>query len=232
MDIVRYPSTFSKESLLIYNAVKKFTITSPEMVNALVEAVKYVVRNEIGGAMVECGVWRGGSVMAMALVLKQLVDESRDIYLYDTFSGMPAPTNVDKPISGPIAQEQFSKTKVSADSSNWLLSPLEEVKENVFSTGYPKKKFHFIKGKVEDTIPENLPKEIALLRLDTDFYESTKHGLTHLFPRLKSNGVIIIDDYGYWEGARRAVDEYIKENHICIFLNRISYKGRIAIKTA
>ena len=232
MDIVRYPSTFSKESLLIYNAVKKFTITSPEMVNALVEAVKYVVRNEIGGAMVECGVWRGGSVMAMALVLKQLVDESRDIYLYDTFSGMPAPTDVDKPISGPMAQEQFSKTKVSADSSNWLLSPLEEVKENVFSTGYPKKKFHFIKGKVEDTIPENLPKEIALLRLDTDFYESTKHGLTHLFPRLKSNGVIIIDDYGYWEGARRAVDEYIKENHICILLNRIDFTGRIGIKTA
>ena len=130
MDIVRYPSTFSKESLLIYNAVKKFTITSPEMVNALVEAVKYVVSKKIGGAMVECGVWRGGSVMAMALVLKQLVDESRDIYLYDTFSGMPAPTNTDKTISGPMAQEQFSKTKVSADSSNWLLSPLEEVKEN------------------------------------------------------------------------------------------------------
>jgi hypothetical protein len=83
---------------------------------------------------------------------------------------------------------------------------------------------------VEDTIPGNMPKKIALLRLDTDWYESTKHELTHLFPLLQSNGVLIIDDYGHWEGARKAVNEYISDKHIRILLNRIDYTGRIAIK--
>lgn len=111
------------------------------------------------------------------------------------------------------------------------LSPLDETKQNVFSAGYPKDKIHFIKGKVEDTIPENMPKQIALLRLDTDWYESTKHELTHLFLLLQPNGVLIIDDYGHWKGARKAVDEYIPDKNIRILLNRIDYTGRIAIKT-
>ncbi len=101
----------------------------------------------------------------------------------------------------------------------------------MLSTGYPKEKIHLIKGKVEDTIPENIPKEIALLRLDTDWYESTKHELIHLFPLLKPNGILIIDDYGHWEGARKAVDEYISDNNIHILLNRIDYSGRISVKT-
>ncbi len=101
----------------------------------------------------------------------------------------------------------------------------------MLSTGYKKEKVHFIKGKVEETIPKNIPKEIALLRLDTDWYESTKHELTHLFPLLKPNGVLIIDDYGHWEGVRKAVDEYISDNNIHILLNRIDYSGRIAVKT-
>ena len=106
----------------------------------------------------------------------------------------------------------------------------DEVKENVFSTGYPKGKIHFIEGKVEDTIPTNIPNEIALLRLDTGWYESYKHVMAHLFPLLRQDGVIIIDDYGQWEGARRAIDEYISDNNIRILLNRIDVTGRIAIK--
>lgn len=231
---IYYPSDFSKENMLICDAVQEFTMTSPERVNALVEAVKYVVKNNIEGALVECGVWRGGSIMAMALALKQQGDESRDIYIYDTFAGMVSPTDVDKSTiyGDDHAKKQFSKHKISEDSSHWLSSSLEEVKKNVLSTGYPEKKLHFIKGKVEDKIPENIPREIALLRLDTDFYESTKHELIHLFPLLKPKGVIIIDDYAHWLGAKKAVDEYIKENHICIFLNRIDSQGRIGIKTA
>jgi hypothetical protein len=108
---------------------------------------------------------------------------------------------------------------------------LDEVRGNVFSTGYPKDKIHFIEGKVENTIPLNMPRKIALLRLDTDWYQSTKHELIHLFPLLQRNGVLIIDDYGHWEGARKAVDEYVSGNSICILLNRIDYTGRIAIRT-
>ena len=238
IDVVRYqkrmayPSDFSEQNVRICNAVRPYTMTRPVKVNALIEAARYVVANRIDGAMVECGVWKGGSTMALALTLKEMGNDNRELYLYDTFSGMSAPSDIDISIHGDSAREKFSKTKISEDASEWSLSPLEEVKENVFSTGYPKEKFHFIKGKVEDTIPGNIPREIALLRLDTDWYESTKHELTHLFPLLKPNGVLIIDDYGYWEGARKAVDEYISEKALCILLNRIHFTaGRIAIKT-
>jgi O-methyltransferase len=230
VDLVRYQDSSSPLDLdglniRIYNSVKNYTITSAERINALIEATKYIIREKIDGSFVECGVWKGGSVMVMALTLKEM-GEVREIYLYDTFSGMSAPSDVD----GEVAQEKFSKTRTSGNSSNWLLSPIEEVEKNIFATGYPKEKCHFIKGRVEDTIPQKVPQKIALLRLDTDFYESTKHELVHLFPRLSPKGVIIIDDYGRWKGAKKAVDEYITENKLCILLNRIDSQGRIAIK--
>jgi hypothetical protein len=90
----------------------------------------------------------------------------------------------------------------------------------------------FIKGKVEETIPEQAPAQIALLRLDTDWYESTYHELVHLYPRLSPGGILIIDDYGHWAGARKAVDEYFAEHRLNLFLHRIDYTGRICIKTA
>jgi hypothetical protein len=89
-----------------------------------------------------------------------------------------------------------------------------------------------VKGKVEDTVPKNAPEKIALLRLDTDWYESTRHELVHLFPRLLPGGVLIIDDYGHWQGARKAVDEYIAGNQVKILLNRVDYTGRIGVKIA
>ncbi len=170
-------------------------------------------------------------MMAMALTLSKLGDYNRDLYLYDTFSGMTAPSDADVSIFGGKAQEKYSRVKISEDTSDWVLSPLNEVKDNMFSTGYPIEKIHFIEGKVEKTIPENIPNEIALLRLDTDWYESTKHELIHLFPLLQLYGVLIIDDYGHWKGTKRAVDEYISDMNIRILLNRIDYTGRIAIKT-
>jgi O-methyltransferase len=227
-----YPPDFSSSNLATCTAVQPYTMTSPERVNSLIEAVSYIVANNIDGAMVECGVWKGGSSMAIMMTLKKLMAESRELYLYDTFAGMNAPTDEDISFDGEKAITQFNETKISDDTSDWCLSSLAEVTKNVFSTGYPQDKIHFVTGKVEDTIPVNMPKKIALLRLDTDWYESTKHELTHLFPLLQQNGVLIIDDYGYWNGARKAVDEYISGKNICILLNRIDNSGRIAIKTA
>ncbi len=226
-----YPSDFDESNIKTCDIVKPYTMTSPERVNALIEAVRYIVKSEINGAIVECGVWKGGSSMAIARTLLELGDINRDIYLYDTYSGMTAPTSADVSFRGVKASETFSTTIISEDASDWCLSSLEEVKKNMLSIGYDKKKIHFIVGKVEITIPKNTPKEIALLRLDTDWYESTKHELIHLFPLLKPNGILIIDDYGHWEGARKAVDEYISDNNIRILLNRIDYSGRIAVKT-
>jgi hypothetical protein len=88
----------------------------------------------------------------------------------------------------------------------------------------------FIKGKVEETIPGTLPKEISLLRLDTDWYESTLHNLVHLYPLLRKGGILILDDYGHWQGARKATDEYFARENIIPFLSRIDYTGRLYVK--
>jgi len=112
-----------------------------------------------------------------------------------------------------------------------VLCSIEEVRKNMYSTGYPKENFIFIEGRVEETIPKIIPAQIALLKLDTDWYESTYHELVYLYPLLSNQGVILIDDYGIWQGQRKAVDKYINENNLRILLNRTDCYGSIAIKT-
>lgn len=240
LDIVRhrpvrdpssFPPDFDEATIEICNAVAPYTMTSPERIEAVVNAVGYLVKHGIQGSIVECGVWRGGSAMAMLLALKRLGDESRELHLYDTFTGMSAPGEVDVSYDGEHARTTYLNVKASDEESHWYWSTLEEVQRNTYSTGYRQDGIHLIPGKVETTIPEHAPSEIALLRLDTDWYESTKHELIHLFPRLQPQGVLIIDDYGHWKGARKAVDEYLSENNVRILLNRIDYTGRIGVKS-
>jgi hypothetical protein len=226
LDLVQYhPHGYEEETPAIYDSVRNYTMTSQERVDAVIKAVKYIETYSIDGALVECGVWKGGSIMAMALTLKYLGNMERDIYLYDTFSGMNSPTENDVMYDGTFASWKFYKTRISNDSSTWCSIPMETVKSNILDTGYPEARIHFIKGTVENTIPGIIPDKIALLRLDTDWYESTKHELTHLYPLLSPKGVIIIDDYGHWQGAKKAVDEYIRDNNLCLLLNRIDYTG-------
>lgn len=217
-----------KETLKL---VKDFTMTSPERLYGLIEAVKYISKNKIEGDIVECGVWRGGSMMAVANTLLSINDTQRNLYLFDTFDGMSEPdSNKDLDMNQIDAQTYLSKHKKSEDDFIWAYAPLDSVKQNLFSTGYPKENINFIRGKVEETLPYNKIKEIAVLRLDTDWYASTKHEMEVLFPLIKKGGVLIIDDYGHWEGAKQAIDEYIQENDVLILLNRLDYSGRMAIK--
>ena len=169
-------------------------------------------------------------MMAVALTLLKEKKDKKDLYLFDTYEGMSKPTDLDVSFEGKKANSQFEENKKSEDSTDWCFASLDEVKQNVMKTDYSTEKLHFIKGKVENTLPEYAPKQISLLRLDTDWYESTKHALNHLFPRLVSGGVLILDDYGYWAGAKKAVDEYFAQNKTQILLNRIDQTGRIAIK--
>lgn len=224
------PTDFSKQVVKIIKDTQQFTLTSPERISALVNAVNYIVENNIEGDIVECGVWKGGSSMAAMLALKENKDETRSVYLYDTYEGMSEPTEADKSLSGASAFQLLNESDKQNSKSVWCYSSLDEVKDNISKVNYPENKIHFVKGKVEDTIPGVIPEKIAILRLDTDWYESTKHELIHLYPRLVSGGVLIIDDYGHWEGAKRAVDEYIKEFNLRILLNRVDYTGRVAIK--
>lgn len=219
-----------EEFVPIIDRVKPYTMTSTERIAALLDAIKYIIKNNINGDIVECGVWKGGSMMAAGEMLQRLNDCSKDIFLFDTFEGMSEPSLYDVSIDNHKAKDLLAKHERTQEDYLWCYSPIDVVKQNVYSTGYPSDKLHFIKGKVEDTLPHSEIKAISLLRLDTDWYESTKHELEHLFPLLTSGGVLIIDDYGHWQGARKAVDEYFENNNIKILLNRIDYTGRIAVK--
>jgi hypothetical protein len=215
----------------IFEKCRKYTMTSKERVYALRNAVEYIASSKIPGDFVECGVWRGGSAMVIAYSLLEMHEANRKIYLYDTFTGMAKPSEEDYLIADKdIFAESKWKKEQKEDHVAWAFSPLTEVKNNILSTGYPEDKLVFVRGKVEDTIPKTMPSKIALLRLDTDWYESTKHELTHLFPILVQNGVLLIDDYGHWAGSKKATDEYFSVNKIPILLHRVDYTARIGIK--
>jgi O-methyltransferase len=213
----------------IYKKCRGYTMTSKERMYCLYMATNYVIDVGISGDFVECGVWKGGSIMVIAYTLIARNEKNRRIFAYDTFEGMSSPTNVDFRLSNrsPATAEWRQKNQ---GQQRWLYASLAEVKKNVLSTGFPESRVVFVKGKVEDTIPATVPEEISLLRLDTDWYESTRHELANLFPLLRRGGVLIIDDYGYWSGAKKATDEYISKNHIPMFLSRIDDTGRVAIK--
>jgi O-methyltransferase len=218
---------------IVEQAIPK-TMTGVPRLLALVDAVRHCVRREIRGAFAECGVWLGGSVVVMLLTLQELEVEDRDVFLYDTFEGMTAPTEHDVSRFDPPALDAWKEAEARRDRPyGELFDPSvfneESVRETVLATGYPEERLHFIKGPVEQTIPANVPGELALLRLDTDWYESTRHELLHLYPLVSPGGVLIIDDYGHWEGCRRAVDEYFTE-HEAPLLNRLDYTGRIGVK--
>lgn len=193
----------------IYNLCHPYTMTTRERMFSLYSAVKYIVKNDIPGDFVECGVWKGGSSMVMAATLNAL-GAKRKLWLYDVFEDENQPTEEDW-FPGFFHDEHVGRTE-------------DEVRENMLYVPY--KYFELVKGKVEDTIPANVPDKIAILRLDTDWYVSTKHELNHLYPLLVKGGVLIIDDYAL-VGARKAVDEYFQGS---VLLNRIDHDSRIVMK--
>jgi len=207
-------------------------MTSPERLWSLLGAVRHVVNTEVAGDFVECGVWRGGSVMAMAKELRALGVTDRRIWLYDTFAGMTPPTSADiEAGSGVTAREMLATTPVQGGDNVWCVAGREDVEENVRSTRYPFEQFTFVEGDVAQTLRQNAPEKIAILRLDTDWYESTKVELEVLYPRLSVGGVCILDDYGHWQGAREAVDEYFDKLGSRPYMHPIDYSGRVMIKT-
>jgi hypothetical protein len=226
------PPDLDPEVEQIVQRVRRFTMTNPRRIAALCDGVEYVVEREVPGAIAECGVWRGGSMMAAALTLLRLGVTDRDIYLFDTFRGMPPPTEQDTPslYDGYSPFEHWRKRQKAPDLNTWHYVPVERVRAAVLSTGYPADRVHLVEGRVEDTIPAAAPDAFALVRLDTDWYQSTRHEMEHLYPRLSPGGVLLIDDYGHYEGARRAVDEYLAEQGERLLLNRVDYTARVAVK--
>jgi O-methyltransferase len=223
------PADFDDEAKSIITAVRPWTMTGTDKMYSLIQTVRYITRHGIPGDVVECGVWRGGSMQAVARTLLAQGDTSRDLHLFDTYEGMPPPSERDTRISDRRGAAALLAEESPADSLVWAVASLEDVQHGMAQVGYPAERVHYVRGKVEDTIPERAPEQISILRLDTDWYESTKHELEHLYPRLSSGGVVMFDDYGYWEGARAAVDEWLDATGERLLLMRMG-TGRLAVK--
>ena len=200
------PTGFDKDIDEIVELVRDYTMTSPEKLYSLINAVRHISRRKVEGDVVECGVWRGGSMHAVARCLAAEGDTERDLYLFDTFEGMTAPTENDVTTGGRTAQSLLDNAEKSA--LVWAVATIEDVRDGLTKVPYPQERIHLVKGPVEQTIPAGAPQRIALLRLDTDWYESTRHELEHLYERLVPDGVLIIDDYESWQGSKKATDEF------------------------
>jgi O-methyltransferase len=233
LDLVPYqrvPADLSPADRELVEFVRPYTMTSPERIFGLTNATRFLVAEGIKGDVVECGVWRGGSMMAVARTLLYLDAADRDLHLFDTYTGMTAPTAEDRDLHGRPAAQRFAERTDGEQTSDWCRAGIETVRDNLARTGYPAHRLHFVAGMVEQTIPAQAPSRIALLRLDTDWYVSTRHELEHLWPRLVSGGICIIDDYGHWRGSRQAVDEYFAEHRLNLLLHRLDYSGRLVVK--
>lgn len=227
------PVEASFEDERIWASVQPFTMASRLRTLALISSVRYVVENGVLGDLVECGVWRGGQSMAMALTLKSMDIKDRGIWLYDTFEGMSQPSLQDiEASSGIPASRRLSERNRKVADAYRCYASLEDVKANLATTEYPIDRLKLVRGQVEDSLREDAPEKLALLRLDTDWYSSTRHELEILYPRLSIGGVCLIDDYGHWEGARRAVDEYFVKNPPRPLLCRVDYTARILVKVS
>ena len=208
---------------------ESITMTSLESLATLALACKYVVKNGITGDFVEAGVWRGGS----SIVAKKFLTGERSFYLFDTYAGMTKPTIHDYRVgaSSNTSTVEHWKNQSKSTHNEWVFASLEEVQKNFRSFNLLDNSVNFIEGNVIETLIDlKVPAKIAILRLDTDFYDSTLMELQVLWPRLVSGGILILDDYGHWDGARRAVDEYFEKETDVLMVPIAGGGGRIVIK--
>ena len=236
LDAARLKTTFGydeeeqvKHALI---SVGNHTMISFERAATLWQQVRYLDRHEIEGAIVECGVWKGGAVGLSALAhLASVHSPHRHLHLFDSFVGIPEP---DASVDGKDAM-RFAEGKATGAlrTTNLLVGPIESSRRLLESTvGYPKELIHYHVGWFQDTLPRDADSlgNIALLRLDGDWYESTAVCLKHLYQYVVKYGVVVIDDYGHFEGCRRAVDEFLVKQQRPILLNHADYTGRYFIK--
>jgi hypothetical protein len=234
-NVITFSSIKNNQFYEFYNICNKESLNvSKERFLSLYQSVNYIYKNKVEGDLVECGVFMGGSAMMMCYAMnefKKINDNNKKLWLYDTYEGMANPSIYDENILNQNATKELNNIKKTKNKKDiWAYSPLSYVKKNIQKTNIKNENVLFIKGLVEETLIAQKPKKISLMRLDTDFYESTKKELEELYPLLEVGGIIIIDDYGHWKGCKKAVDEYF-ENKKNIFFQQIDYSGLIGVKT-
>ena len=190
------------------------------------DAVNYIIKNNIEGDFIECGVLKGSNEIIMIKEL-QKNNQEKNIWMYDTFDGMTSPSEFDwirndknsfhKNDTDVMMNNEecknFFKEQQKDGYNKWCYCSLDKVKKTLSQFNYNENLLHYIKGNVCQTLldEKNLPNKISLLRLDTDFYDSSKVELEVLYPRLVKGGVLILDDYYLWEGQRKATDDYFEK---------------------
>jgi O-methyltransferase len=188
-------------------------------------ASNHVINNNIQGAFVECGVYTGNLENAWISDLLR-TGQIRSIYLYDTFKGSTRPGEHD--YTHPDAQlftmtnsevlAMWTANIIDETTNGYFYAPLEQVQARLNATGYPDYLLRYVVGDVMQTLsdPDNIPNEIAILRLDTCWYESSKYELEQLYDKVVGGGIIIINDYYQWNGQRKAVDEFLQSRNIVV----------------
>jgi O-methyltransferase len=205
----------------MYESVRRFSMTSVECLFDLYKSVRFIAEAGVPGALVECGVWRGGSMMLIAKTLQNCRIEDRELYLFDTFAGLPHPDDASD-------IDIYGASGAGAWHDGWARCDRATVTANLCGTLYPISRLHFIEGRVEETMPAQPIPRLALVRLDMDWYSPTKIALHYLWPWLSNGGLLIIDDYGHWQGARKATDEYFADKPVK--MTRIDYSCRVIQK--
>lgn len=213
----------------IFHLCRHYTMTSAERMYDLYKSVEYIIKAEIPGAFVECGVWKGGSAMVIAATLQQMGVSDREIILFDTFEGhVNRPQDNEVDIFGTSGAVEFDEHKAKGES--WGKAAAQEVVENLMKTGY-NGTIEVVMGPVEETLASGTDfqrRPLALLRLDMDWVAPTVKALEELYPLLSKGGVLILDDYGHFIEQRKAVDEYLADK--VVKLHRIDYSARSGVK--
>lgn len=207
------PGEFAK----LYRQVRPYTMCSRARLRGLHDAVQYALDHGIPGDIVECGAARGGSAALMGLMLTN--EPHRTLWLFDTFEGLPPPTTDDPDYE--LAQAFVGTFRADLAEVVELLKRLNLAERT-----------RLIKGLFQDTVPVSPVRAIAVLHLDGDWYQSVKVCLDHLYDRVSPGGVVQIDDYGHWAGARKAVDEFFARRGLRLGMKYLDYTGRQLIKPA
>lgn len=219
-----------------YRIVSPHSMTSQKRIHGLFNSLEYIRNNNIEGDMIECGVWKGGNIFGILSYLKHHNMTNVNVWLYDTFGGLTKPTEKDftnsKGYNNQQVMELWESNKIDDTTNNWCYSDFESVKTLMDSTDYPTDKIKYIIGDICETLKydTNIPDKISLLRLDTDWYESTRVEMEILYPKVVDKGIIIIDDYGYWSGSKTAVDEYYNNNNIILEYQKLDDTGILITK--
>ena len=218
----------TKEDEKLISLVSKYTMTPKIRIYNLLQSLKDLEQRNIKGDYVECGVWKGGNILLFKKFMEDKKNIRKKIYAYDTFEGMTVPDENDFNLK---TKQKAEDLLLASDKKSNLtgICKLDDVKKNI-STHSNLDSIIFVKGDVENTleIDQNLPEKICLLRLDTDWYRSTKKELEKLYNRVSVGGIIIIDDYGHWSGSKKAVDEFFSDKYV--WMHYVDYACRLIIK--